>query len=152
MAEDLVQTGYVGLLNAINRFDPAVGCGLLAYARPCILGEIKRYFRDKRWPVRVLRSIQELRSEVLRAESDLTQRLSRSPSDQELADHLRLDPTEVREGRRADRAFQALSLDAPMNADADATLADTIGTEDPLDTIMDMDAPEAPWFPARNAR
>jgi RNA polymerase sigma-B factor len=142
MAEDLIQAGYVGLMSAINRFDPSVGNGLPAYARPCILGEIKRYFRDKRWPVRVLRSVQEIRSEVLKTESDLTQRLSRTPTDQEIADHLRLDVAEVREGRHADRVFQTVSLDAPLSGDPDAgTLADTVGTEDPnLETITDMDA------------
>jgi RNA polymerase sigma-B factor len=140
--EDLVQAGYLGLLSAINNFDPAVGCRLVAYARPCILGEIKRYFRDKRWPVRVLRSSQELRAQVLRAEAQLTQQLSRTPSDQEIADQLQLGIGEVREGRRADRAFQTLSLDAPLSTEADAgTLAELMGGEDPeLDIATDMDA------------
>jgi RNA polymerase sigma-B factor len=142
MAEDLIQAGYVGLMSAISRFDPTVGCGLLAYARPCILGEIKRHFRDKRWPVRVLRSVQEVRAGVLKAESVLTQRLSRAPTDDEIAEYLRLETAEVREGRHADRAFQTVSLDAPLSGDPDAgTLADTVGTEDPnLETITDMDA------------
>jgi RNA polymerase sigma-B factor len=140
--EELVQAGYLGLLSAINNFDPSMGCRLVAYARPCIVGEIKRYFRDKRWPVRVLRSSQELRARVLRAESELTQQLSRTPSDAELADKLRLSVPEVSEGRRADRAFQALSLDAPLSTDADAgTLAEMIGADDPqLDTTADVDA------------
>lgn len=140
--EDLVQAGYLGLLSAVNHFDPSVGCRLVAYARPCILGEIKRYFRDKRWPVRVVRSSQELRAQVLRAESQLLQQLSRMPSDQELADKLRLTLAEVREGRRADRAFQTLSLDAPLTSEADAaTLAEVMGAEDPeIGTSTDMDA------------
>jgi len=140
--EDLVQAGYLGLLSAINNFDPSMGCRLVAYARPCILGEIKRYFRDKRWPVRVLRSSQELRARILHAESQLTQQLSRTPSDSELADQLRLSVAEIWEGRRADRAFQALSLDAPLSTEADAgTLADVLGAEDAeLDTTADLDA------------
>jgi RNA polymerase sigma-B factor len=140
--EDLVQAGYLGLLSAINNFDPGIGGRLVAYARPCILGEIKRYFRDKRWPVRVLRSSQELRAQVLRTESQLTQQLSRTPSDQELADQSRLSLAEVREGRRADQAFQTLSLDAPLSNDTDAgTLAEVIGAEDAeLQTATDMDA------------
>ena len=140
--EDLVQVGYLGLLSAINNFDPSVGCRLVAYARPCILGEIKRYFRDKRWPVRVLRSSQELRARVLHAESEMTQQLSRTPSDGELADQLGLTVAEVWEGRLADRAFQALCLDAPLSTEADAgTLADMIGAEDPeLDTTTYLDA------------
>jgi RNA polymerase sigma-B factor len=151
--EDLVQAGYLGLLSAINNFDPGIGGRLVAYARPCILGEIKRYFRDKRWPVRVLRSSQELRAQVLRSsqelraqvlrtESQLTQQLSRTPSDQEVADQSRLSVAEVREGRRADQAFQTLSLDAPLSNDTDAgTLAEVIGTDDAqLETTTDMDA------------
>jgi RNA polymerase sigma-B factor len=140
--EDLIQAGYVGLLSAINNFDPSMGCRLVAYARPCVLGEIKRYFRDKRWPVRMLRSSQELRAQVLRAEAALTQQLSRTPTDQELAAQLGLTTAEVREGRNADRAFQALSLDAPLNTDTDAgTLGEMIGAEDPeLDGATDMDA------------
>jgi RNA polymerase sigma-B factor len=140
--EDLVQAGYLGLLSAVNNFDSSAGCRLVAYARPCILGEIKRYFRDKRWPVRVLRSSQELRARVLHAESQVTQQLSRTPSDGELADLLRLTVAEVWEGRRADRAFRALSLDAPISAEADSgTLADLIGAEDPeVDTTAYLDA------------
>src|SRR5579875_2555777 len=62
--EELMQVGYVGLLKAINNFDPAVGRNLAAYAQPCISGEIKRHFRDKRWQVHVKRSVQELRQEM----------------------------------------------------------------------------------------
>ena len=59
-AQDLMQVGYLGLLTAIGHFDPEVGASLAAYARPCVSGELKRYFRDKRWPVRLERSLQEL--------------------------------------------------------------------------------------------
>lgn len=142
IVDDLVQTGYVGLLSAINNFNPDVGCSLPGYARPCILGEIKRYFRDKRWPIRMLRPAQELRAKVQRSEADLTQRLQRTPSDQEVADSLRLEVAEVREARRVDRAFHALSLEAPFSGAPDAgTLADMIGAEDAaLQTAIDMDA------------
>ena len=64
--EELMQVGYVGLLKAINNFDPEVGESLPAYAQPCVSGEIKRHFRDKRWMVRVRRSVQELRLEIRR--------------------------------------------------------------------------------------
>jgi len=142
MVDELTQTGYLGLLSAINNFDPEVGSNLLAYAKPCVLGEIKRYFRDKRWPVRVRRSAQELRAALVQAESELTQRLLRTPSDEELGDHLGLTLSEVREARRADRAFQALSLDAPFSRDpAAGNLGDVIGAEDPdLETGLDMEA------------
>jgi RNA polymerase sigma-B factor len=142
MAEDLVQVGYVGLLSAINNFNPEFGRSLLAYARPCILGEIKRYFRDKRWPVRAFRSAQEGRAAVLRAEAELTQQLMRAPRDEEVGQHLRLEVADVREARLADRAFQTLSLDAPFSGDPDAgTLSDVMGADDlDLETVIDMNA------------
>src|SRR6266704_6629970 len=77
--EELMQVGYVGLLKAINNFDPAYGSNLASYAQPCIAGEIKRHFRDKRWHVHVKRSTQELRLELCRARAELTQQLSRAP-------------------------------------------------------------------------
>src|SRR5438067_4049058 len=86
--EELMQVGYVGLLKAINNFDPAFGSNLASYAQPCIAGEIKRHFRDKRWHVHVKRSTQELRLELCRARADLTQQLSRAPKDDELAERL----------------------------------------------------------------
>src|SRR5262249_10533769 len=69
--EELMQVGYVGLLKAINNFDPSFGSNLASYAQPCIAGEIKRHFRDKRWQVHVKRSTQELRLELCRARTDL---------------------------------------------------------------------------------
>jgi len=86
--EELMQVGYVGLLKAINNFDPAFGSNLASYAQPCIAGEIKRHFRDKRWHVHVKRSTQELRLELCRVRAELTQQLSRAPKDDELAEHL----------------------------------------------------------------
>jgi RNA polymerase sigma factor (sigma-70 family) len=88
LAEDLAQVGYVGLVKAINNFDPAFGCGLSSYARSYILGEIKRHFRDKRWQVNVDRSLQELVLQVREATGRLTQQLGRTPTDAELAGHL----------------------------------------------------------------
>src|SRR5260370_3282134 len=77
--EELMQVGYVGLLKAINNFDPAVGSNLAACAQPCISGEIKRHFRDKRWSVHVQRSAQELRLEMRRARAQPTQRPAPAP-------------------------------------------------------------------------
>src|SRR5215510_13390327 len=86
--EELMQVGYVGLLKAINNFDPDLGSNLASYAQPCITGEIKRHFRDKRWGVHVKRSTQELRLELCRVRAELTQQLSRAPKDAELAQQL----------------------------------------------------------------
>ena len=138
--EELIQAGYIGLLTAINNFDPAVGSSLLAYARPCIGGEIKRHFRDKRWQIRVHRSAQELRAQVLRCEDELIQRLGRLPTEAEVAEELHLERSAIAEARAADQAFHPLSLDAPFSADAEgSTLGDFIGgTDEHLETILGM--------------
>ena len=95
-AEDLEQVGYVGLLKAINNFDPAYGDSLGAYAVPCISGEIKRHFRDRRSQIRVRRQDQELLLQMRAAEEVLTQRLGRTPEDGELARHLGVPEDDVR--------------------------------------------------------
>jgi RNA polymerase sigma-B factor len=140
--EELMQVGYVGLLKAINNFDPAIGGILAAYAQPCVSGEIKRHFRDKRWQVHVRRSAQELRLEIRKARSELTQELAKTPTDAELAEHLGINAADLLDAQRADLAFQASSLDAPLSDSADAgTLADVLGCEDPqLETTLEMDA------------
>src|SRR5260370_2736541 len=131
-AEELMQVGYVGLLKAINNFDPAFGSNLASYAQPCIAGEIKRHFRDKRWHVHVKRSTQELRLELCRGRADLTQQLARSPRDEELAEHLGISHDELRDAQRADLAVQASSLDAPRSAGADPrTRADSLAAAAP---------------------
>jgi RNA polymerase sigma-B factor len=130
-AEDLMQVGYVGLLKAINNFDPAYGGSLMAYARPSVSGEIKRHFRDKRWQMRVPRQSQELLLEMRAAEEDLTGRLSRAPHDSELAAKLGVPEADVLEARRAHLAFSAYSLDAPLSDGHDpALLGDMLGDDD----------------------
>jgi len=140
--EELMQVGYVGLLKAINNFDPAIGGSLAAYAQPCVSGEIKRHFRDKRWQVHVRRSAQELRLEIRKARGELAQQLSRTPTDAELAEHLGISDADLLDAQRADMAFQASSIDAPLSESHDAgTLADVLGREDPnLETAVEMDA------------
>ena len=131
-AEDLMQVGYVGLLKAINNFDPAYGDSLAAYAAPCISGEVKRYFRDKRWQLRVPRQSQELLLEMRAAEEDLTGQLSRAPTSSELAARLGVPEADVLEARRARLAFSAYSLDAPLSHEEDpALLGDMLGDDDP---------------------
>ncbi len=146
-AEELMQVGYVGLLKAINNFDPVLGESLAAYAQPCVSGEIKRYFRDKRWLVRVRRSVQELRLDVRAATGELTQQLSRTPRADELAAHLSVTEDEVREAQAASLAFQAASLDAPLpDGQEDGSLADVIGAEDPgLEHAVDMESVRTHW-------
>jgi len=145
--DELMQVGYVGLLKAINNFDPAVGTSLAGYAQPCVSGEIKRHFRDKRWQVHVKRSLQELRLELRTASAELTGTLGRTPKDEELARHLNLSNDDVRAARQAELAFQAASLDSPVSAmDGAASLADLLGDEDPqLEHVLDMQAVWAHW-------
>jgi len=146
-AEELMQVGYVGLIKAINNFDPGLGGSLAAYAQPCISGEIKRHFRDKRWQIRVRRSAQDLLLRVRTASTDLAQVLGHTPTDAELASHLRISHAELAEARQADRYFHAASLDTPVRrAGGLARLADLLGQDDPgLDLAVDMDAVAAHW-------
>jgi RNA polymerase sigma-B factor len=154
--EELMQVGYVGLLKAINNFDPAVGRNLAAYAQPCISGEIKRHFRDKRWQVHVKRSVQELRQEMRQARAELTQCLAREPRTDELAQHLGVSAADVIDAERADLMFQASSLDSPLPGnDENASLADLMGAEDPqLEHTLDMQSVWEHWgdLPARQQR
>jgi RNA polymerase sigma-B factor len=129
--EDLMQVGDVGLLKAINNYDPAYGDSLMAYARPCVTGEIKRHFRDKRWQMRVPRQYQELLLEMRSVQEDLIRELNRNPSDSELAAKLGVPETDVLEARRAHEVFSTYSLDAPLSDDQDPTLlADMLGEDD----------------------
>jgi RNA polymerase sigma-B factor len=147
-AEDLMQVGYVGLLKAINNFDPGAGASLAAYARPCIAGEIKRHFRDKRWQVHVERSVQERVLAVREATRALTQQLGHQPADAELAAHLGISDGDLREARRADLVFAPpASLDAPLPGRPDAaSLADVLGGEDPaVEHTLDMESVAAHW-------
>jgi RNA polymerase sigma-B factor len=154
--EELMQVGYVGLLKAINNFDPAVGSSLAAYAQPCVSGEIKRHFRDKRWQVHVKRSTQELRLELRRARAELTQRLARSPRADELATHLGVSDADLAEAECADLVFQAWSLDAPVSDQpGTASVADIVGADDPqLEHTLDMEAVWRHWrdLPERQQR
>lgn len=154
--EELMQVGYVGLLKAINNYDPEVGDNLAAYAQPCVSGEIKRHFRDKRWQVHVRRSAQELLLELRKATEELTQRFGRAPSDDELATRLGVGADELMEARQAKLAFTAYSLDAPLtDRDEPAVLSDVLGEDDPgMEQVVDMAAVNAHWgeLPEREQR
>jgi RNA polymerase sigma-B factor len=151
--QDLMQVAYLGLLKAIGHFDPTAGPSLAAYARPCISGELKRYFRDKRWPLRVERPMQELVLQVRDATGPLAQQLGRTPADSDLATHLGVSGDEVRRARQAQLAFQPSSLDMPLaGQSATVTLADALGEEDPrLEHMLGMRAVASHWgeLPAR---
>jgi RNA polymerase sigma-B factor len=145
--EDLMQVGYLGLLKAIGHFDPAAGASLGGYARPCISGELKRYFRDKRWALRVERPVQELVLLVRDATEPLAQQLGRTPVDSDLVRHLGVGRDELQRARQAQLAFQPSSLDAPLAGQPTMlTLADSLGEEDPrLEHMLGMHAVAAHW-------
>ena len=145
--EDLMQVGYFGLLKAISHFDPAAGASLGPYARPCISGELKRYFRDKRWALHVDRQVQELVLAARDATEPLAQQLGRTPADSDLATHLGVSGDRLRLARQAQLAFSPSSLDAPQADHSSViTLADSLGQEDPrLDHMLGMLAVSAHW-------
>jgi RNA polymerase sigma-B factor len=146
-AEDLRQVGYVGLVAAINTFDPAVGCSLATYARSHINGEIKRYFRDKRWQVHVVRSVKELVMQTRTATWQLAQELGRMPTESDLAASLGVSGPDLRNAQLAEMAFEQSSLDAPLSGQpGTALLADLLGEEDPrLDHMLHMRAVATHW-------
>ena len=130
--DDLMQVGYLGLLKAIDRFDPARGLEFTTYATPTIMGEIKRHFRDKGWSVRVPRRLQELSAKVNQATDELTTELQRSPTVEEIARYLDATVDEVLEAMESSSAYSSVSLEAPSGADDDDTpsVIDRYATED----------------------
>ncbi len=145
--EDLLQVGYAGLVAAINNFDPAVGCSLATYARSHINGEIKRYFRDKRWQVHVVRPVKELVMQARRATWQLAQELGRMPAESDLTASLGVSGHDLRNAQLAEMAFELSSLDAPLSGQpGTAPLADLLGEEDPrLGHMLDMQAVATHW-------
>lgn len=130
--DDLIQVGYLGLLKAIDRFDPSRGLEFTTFATPTIMGEIKRHFRDKGWSVRVPRRLQELSAKVNQATDTLTSQLQRSPTIAEIADYLDATVDEVLEAMESSSAYSSVSLEAPSGADDDDTpsVIDRYATED----------------------
>lgn len=130
--DDLIQVGYLGLLKAIDRFDPSRGLEFTTFATPTIMGEIKRHFRDKGWSVRVPRRLQELSAKVNQAADTLTSQLQRSPTIAEIADYLDATVDEVLEAMESSSAYSSVSLEAPSGADDDDTpsVIDRYATED----------------------
>ena len=129
--EDIVQVGTIGLIKAIDRFDSERGVEFPTFAMPTIIGEIKRFFRDTSWSVRVPRRLQELRLSLTRAGDELAQRLDRSPTVAELATALGVSEEDVVEGLAVGNAYTASSLDtAPTDEDGEGPLAERLGYED----------------------
>ena len=129
--DDLVQVAMVGLVNAIDGYDPTRGCEFAGYATPTIVGEIRRYFRDKGWRIKVPRRLQELRLQVNRAKVELSQSMAASPTISDIARHLEVEEDEVAEAIEVARLYNPVSLSAPAGPDTDLGVADPLGDDDP---------------------
>jgi RNA polymerase sigma-B factor len=129
--EDLVQVGTIGLIKSIDRFDSDRGVEFSTYATPTIIGEIKRYFRDKGWAIRVPRRLQELRMQIGSTSAELTQSLGRSPTPRELAEAIGCSVEEIVEGIESSNAYSTLSLDASDDGeDSGSSMLDALGIDD----------------------
>ncbi|ADC49897.1 MULTISPECIES: RNA polymerase sigma factor SigB [Alkalihalophilus] len=131
--EDLYQVGMVGLLAALTRFDSEFGRSFESFAVPTIVGEIKRFIRDKTWSVHVPRRIKELGPKIKKAVESLTVELNRSPLVHEIAAYLEVSEEEVLETMEMSKSYQALSVDRSLEADqegGEVTLLDLVGNED----------------------
>ena len=134
--DDLVQVASVGLVNAVNRYEPDKGTPFAAFASPTILGELKRYFRDRVWMVRLPRSLQENIKTVDTASSDLGASLHRKPTNDEIADHAGLHEEEVREVLVAKQGRSPISLDQPIDDEGHSS-EDRVGIEDPNFSLVE---------------
>jgi RNA polymerase sigma-B factor len=156
-AEDLYQVAYMGLVKAVDRFDPGYGVAFLGYATPVILGELKRHFRDHSWAVHVPRRIQELSGQVQSAAEAAAQLLHRDPTVRELAGILGADPSELIDAIKAKGLHHLDSLDMPLdpNQGAGTTCGDLLGADDPgIQVVVDRETlrPLLARLPVRDKR
>ncbi|WP_152655455.1 RNA polymerase sigma factor SigB [Oceanobacillus sp. CFH 90083] len=131
--EDLVQVGMIGLLGAIKRYDPSYGKSFESFAIPTIIGEIKRFIRDKTWSVHVPRRIKELGPKIRKSADELTTKNQKSPTIQEIAEHIGVPEEEILETMEMSKSYKALSVDHKIEADSDGSevaILDLIGNED----------------------
>jgi RNA polymerase sigma-B factor len=140
--EDLLQVASLGLLKALDRFDPARGHPFRSFAVPTILGEMRRYFRDSGWAVHIPRGTQECALKVRDAQDRFARERGRAPTVNQLAQYLELDDEQVIDALQAIQAYETLSLDAPPRAAGDnvGSYADTTGQEDERYELVELDA------------
>ncbi|WP_326847422.1 SigB/SigF/SigG family RNA polymerase sigma factor [Streptomyces kaniharaensis] len=139
--DDILQVGTIGLIKAVDGYDPRRGVEFVTYAIPTIAGEIKRFFRDTSWPVRVPRSMQELYLMVARGSDRLEQELGRLPQTGEIAEYLHLTVEQASEGLVAGRVYRPNSLDALRDQDSDdsgSAMLDRLGSCDPGIELADF--------------
>ena len=136
--EDLEQVATIGLVGAVERFDPALGVRFSTFAGRTIDGHLKRYFRDRAWSVRAPRQYQELGIAIRATLDDLAVELGRSPTIPEVAEAVGAEVDEVLAAMEASQAFRADSIDAPSSGDeSGASLADTLGSIDDAPARLD---------------
>jgi RNA polymerase sigma-B factor len=137
--DDLVQVGTIGLIKAIDRFDIERAVEFTTYATPTIVGELKRYFRDKGWAIKVPRRLQELSFKVNQAIDALTQRLQRTPTVPEIAEYLEVTPDDVLEALETSEAYNFVSLESDRNTDGaeSFSILEYIGKDDQLMSVVD---------------
>ena len=152
--DDIVQVGYLGLIKAIERFDPDLGFEFTTFATLTVAGEIKRHFRDKGWSVRVPRGLQELNVQLSKIVESLTVQLGRSPTISELAKASGTEEEEVLEALESGRAYSSLSLSSGSGGDGEEDLdpLESIGTEEHQYEVSEDRAVLAPGFKALDER
>ncbi len=129
-ADDLEQVAYLGLVKAAHHYRLDADTPFIGFAIPTIRGEVKRYFRDCAWTVRIPRRLQEMQGTIASKLPELEQELNREPTPGEIAEHLEVEVTEVEQALAAKGCFNVLSLDRPAEADAELTLADVVADVD----------------------
>jgi RNA polymerase sigma-B factor len=131
--EDIMQVGMIGLLGAIRRYDPSLGKSFESFLIPTVIGEIKRFLRDKTWSIHVPRRIKELWPKVKTVVDELTIQYQRSPRIQEIAEYLDISEEEVLEAMEIGKSYQAASMDQSIETDSEGskvTILDSIGSDD----------------------
>jgi RNA polymerase sigma-B factor len=151
--EDLQQVARIGLINAVDRFDPDRGTDFLSFAVPTITGEVRRYFRDATWAVRVPRRLKELHAAITACSGQLAQEFGRAPRPQEIADRLRVPVQEVHDGLQVGFAYNTDSLDSSPDEDVH-NQSETLGHDDQrLELVENREAlyPALARLPTREA-
>jgi RNA polymerase sigma-B factor len=140
--DDLAQVASLGLVKAVERFDPGRGFAFTSFAVPTIVGELKRYFRDTAWALHVDRSAQERARKITDAQRQISSDLGRAPTVVELGEYLELSSEEVLDGLQTAEAYDTLSLDAPRPVDNDSPVSrlEAIGDEDDRLELVDEQA------------
>lgn len=152
--EDLIQVGMLALIHAIDRFEPERGIRFSSFAVPTIVGEIKRYFRDQGWHLKVPRQLRERQQEVLQATEALSRQLGRLPTVQEIAERIGANAEQVLEAMELEHAGELVSLDSEVTTENGSTslpLSETLGAEDPnlaaVERRIELDQAMAPLDP-----